>query len=205
MECFSEELLNTADKAIFGFNTMNLDELMKEVKAVAVQPVAGGILRATAHSAKQAHRERFQAFAAKVRGLTTDCKYILPCPHAPVGEQVCTIVDCRGVDYTPEVIKDILLSGIYDHDVRREVLGNSITEDKSVNELIRFVEAKEAARNAAICGRPMATTAAASSSYKKSSMQDSNSQLQQHSVAAAVEEWPAKWRAPKKDAMPMWK
>ena len=82
MECFSDELLNTADKAIFRFNTLSLNKLMKEVKAVAVQPVAVGILRATAHSAKQAYRERFQAIAAKVRGLTTDCKYILSCPHA---------------------------------------------------------------------------------------------------------------------------
>ena len=154
MECFSEELLNTADKAIFGFNTMNLDELLREVKAVAVQPVAIGILRATAHSARQAHGERFQAFTAKVRGLTTDCKYILPCPHVPVGEQVCTIVGCIGVDYMPEVIKVILLSGMYDHDVRREVLGDSTVKDKTVNELIRFVKAKEAACDAAIGGRP---------------------------------------------------
>ena len=114
MECFLEELLNTADKAIFRFNTIGLDKLLQEVKAVAVRPVAVGTLRATAHSAKQAHGERFQSFVAKVCRLTTDCKYILPCPHAPVGEQVCAIVSCRGVDYTPEVIKDILLSGIYD-------------------------------------------------------------------------------------------
>ena len=160
-------------KAIFGFNTLSLDKLMKEVKAVAVQPVAVGI------SAKQAHGERFQAFAAKVRGLTTDCKYILPCPHAVAAAQVCTIVDCRGVDYTPEVIKDILLSGIYDHDVRHEVLGSSSIEDKSVNDLIRFVEAKEAARDAAVGSRLAAAAAAASSSYKKSSRQDSSSRPQQ--------------------------
>ena len=53
---------------------MNLNELLQEVKAVVVQPGAVGILRATAHSARQAHGERFQAFAAKVRGLNTDCK-----------------------------------------------------------------------------------------------------------------------------------
>ena len=123
---------------------MGLNKLLRKVKAVAVQPVAVGILRATAHSAKQAHWERFQAFAAKVRGLTTDCKYILPCPHAQVGEQICATVGCRGVDYTPGVIKDILLLGIYDQDVGREVLGDSAVEDKSVNELVRFVESKEA-------------------------------------------------------------
>ena len=73
----------------------------------------------------------------------------------------------------------ILLSGIYDHNVRREVLGNSAIEDKTVNELNGFVEAKEAACDAAIGGKPVATTAAASSSYKRSLRQDSNSQLQQ--------------------------
>ena len=53
------------------------------------------------------------------------------------------VADCRGVDYTPEVIKDILLSGIYDLDVRREVMGTAGIVDKSVNDLVRIVKAKE--------------------------------------------------------------
>ena len=104
-----------------------MDELLREVKAVAVR-----IMSAAAHSAKQAHVERFQAFPARARGLTIDCQYVLPCPHMPDGKQVC------GVDYTPKGIKDILLSGICNQDVRREVLGDSSVEDKSVNELVRF-------------------------------------------------------------------
>ena len=84
----------------------------------------------------------------------------------------CALVqNCAGVDYTPEVIKDILLSGIHDPDVRREVLGTSGIEEKSVHEIIRIVEAKEAARDAASSIRP-ATAAAASSSYKKASKLD---------------------------------
>ena len=74
MECSTEELISTADKAVFNIGALCLDELLRKVKAVAVLPVAVGILRATAHSARQAHGERFQAFAAKVRGLTMDCK-----------------------------------------------------------------------------------------------------------------------------------
>ena len=92
------------------------------------------------------------------------------------------------------IVKDILLSGIYDHDVRREVLGDGATEDKTVNELIRFVKAKEAARDAAIGGRPAAATAAATSSYKRSSRQDGNNppqKLQQQ------QGFPAKRHAPK--------
>ena len=83
------------------------------------------------------------------------------------------------MDYTLEVIKDILLPRIYDHNVRREVLGSSSIKDKSVNELIRFVEVKEVGCDAAVGGRQVATTAAASLSYKKSFRQDSNSRSQQ--------------------------
>ena len=107
MECFSEELISTVDKAVFDIGSLDLNNLMREVKAVAVLPVAVGILRATAHAAKQACGERFQAFEAKVRGLTTDCNYVLPCPHAAAAAQACTAVPgCSGVDYTSEVIKD---------------------------------------------------------------------------------------------------
>ena len=92
---------------------------------------------------------------------------MLPCPHAVAPAQVCTDVqNCAGVVYTSEVIKDILLSGIFDLDVRREVLGTAGIEEKSAHELVCIVEAKEAARDAAGGNRP-ATAAAASSSYKK--------------------------------------
>ena len=68
MECFSDKLISTADKAVHDIGALDLDSLLCEVKSFAVLPVAVGILRA-----KQACGERFQAFAAKVRGLTTDC------------------------------------------------------------------------------------------------------------------------------------
>ena len=44
MECFSEELISTADKAVFNIGELGLDELLRKVKAVAVLPVAVGIL-----------------------------------------------------------------------------------------------------------------------------------------------------------------
>ena len=138
MECFSNELISTADKALYD-------------------------LRATAHSAKQTCGQRFQAFAAKVRGLTTDCNYLLECPHAAAAAQACAAIP--GCNFTSEVIKDILLAGIYDLDVRREVLGTAGIENTSMNDLVRVVEAKEAARDAAGCIRPAATAAAAS--FKK--------------------------------------
>ena len=86
--------------------------------------------------------------------------------HQLRGPQRCAIPNCGGTDYTSEVIKNILLSGIHDHEVRREVLGTVGVEEKSVHEIIRIVEGKEAARDAASNARP-AAAAATTSSYKK--------------------------------------
>ena len=59
-----------------------------------------------------------------------------------------------------------------------QVLRTSGIEEKSVHEIIRIVEAKEAARDAASSIRP--TTAAATSSlYKKASKQEAGSKPQQ--------------------------
>ena len=199
MACFSDELVSTADKAIQDMGLLAVADLMAQVKSVAVQPVAVSILRATAHSAKQASGERFQTFAAKVRGLTTNCNYILPCPHAapavPPAPAVraCNVANCVGTDYTSKVIKDILLSGIHDHDVRREVLGTVGVEEKSVHEIIRIVEGKEAARDAASNARPVA--AAATSSVQESVQARDGRQT---STAHAPNHVPAEWRAPKK-------
>ena len=179
MACFSDELVSTADKAIQDMGTLAVDALLTQVKSVAVQPVAVGILRATAHSAKQAAGERFQTFAAKVRGLTTHCNYILPCPHAPPAApgtpavRACAVANCMGTDYTSAIIKNILLSGIHDHNVCREVLGTVGVEEKSVHEIIRMVKGKEAARDAASNAKP-AAAAATTSSYKKAPRQDAN-------------------------------
>ena len=61
-------------------------------------------------------------------------------------------------------MKDIPLSSIYDFDVRWEVLGTASIEGKSIHELIRVVEATEAARDTVGGSRP--ATTAASSPYK---------------------------------------
>ena len=85
------------------------------------------------HSARQQQGERFQAYAARARGLVVDCQYILPCPDARANKDVCSVRACRGVDYSSESVRNVLLSGIYDQDIKRDVLGNSTLESKSLN------------------------------------------------------------------------
>ena len=52
------------------------------------------------------------------------------------------------VDYTSEVIKDVIVAGISDESVRTGVLETDAVEERSVNEIISLVERKEKARKA---------------------------------------------------------
>jgi hypothetical protein len=52
------------------------------------------------------------------------------------------------VDYTNHAIRDVLLNGISDPDIRREVLGTKDILLTPVNDVISLVEGKEMARNA---------------------------------------------------------
>ena len=54
----------------------------------------------------------------------------------------------NSIDYTNESIRDVLLAGIYDIDIRRETLGIESSSLATVNDVIGFVEGKKMARDA---------------------------------------------------------
>ena len=113
------------------------------------------MLRSEALSCHQKMVETFYSFSLKVRGAVTDCEFVVPCAHATQGLR-CTRADCRGVNYTNSVIRDILLSGIYDVEIHCKVLSN----------IICTVEGKESARNAVAVSAPRQPAEAAAASFK---------------------------------------
>ena len=49
------------------------------------------------------------------------------------------------MEFTDQIIRDVLLNGIYDSDIRREVLGTHSILDKPVNDVVALVENKDGA------------------------------------------------------------
>ena len=67
----------------------------------------------------------------------------------------CSKADCTQVttaDFTDEILRDVLLSGIYDANIRREMYGAEDILSKPVNDVISLVEKKEMARDALSVG-----------------------------------------------------
>ena len=83
--------------------------VMGAMKSIAVTVVATGVMRAELVRMQQ---ELFRAFAARVRGKAETCAYITKC--------TCL----REVDFTDSIIRDVLIAGIADLDIHREVLGS---------------------------------------------------------------------------------
>ena len=63
---------------------------------------------------QQERDESFRAFAARVRVKAETCAYTTKCTST---------TSLREVDFTDSIIRDVLIAGIADLDIRREVLG----------------------------------------------------------------------------------
>ena len=105
------------------------------MQRLAVIPIATGVFRTELMQMCQMRDESFRSFAARVLGKADICAFF---------------TDCCGlkVNYTGHIIRDNLLNGISDLDIRRKTLGTTDILTTSVNDVIALVESKEMARNA---------------------------------------------------------
>ena len=115
--------------------------LLEAMQKMAVIMVATSVRRANLLSQKQDHGQTCREFYANVRSSAATCDYKVACPH-----ECCQ--DKPKIDYTPQVVKDVLIAGIADSDIRKDVLGWSELDSKADKEVVAFVEEKEIAKNA---------------------------------------------------------
>ena len=150
LQCAGEELSEMLLKTEPRIASLPIDEVLSAMKSLAVIPVAKGIVRAELMQMRQTNDESFRAFAAKVRGKAETCGFTLTasCP--------CQCNQQFSIDYTVEVIRDVLLAGIGSADIKQEVLSADGINEKTINEIVAFVEKREMARSAMSRGRSAA-------------------------------------------------
>ena len=145
LECATEDLGDVVLRAHPKFTEKPIDEALKLLKSLSVIPVALGVLRSELVATSQAVDEPFRTYAAKVTGKAETCDFLTPYKGK------CT--ECRAdysglTYYTDEMIRDVLLDGIADIDIRREAQSIEGMQTKPINDIIAFVESREKARNA---------------------------------------------------------
>ena len=107
---------------------------MHTIKKLAVTPVAVSVCRSDLPALRQADGENIRSFHARIKGKAATCAYLIDCSSA-----TCT----QMVDFTDVIIKDVLISGLSDEEVKMEVFGWHDLDRKTVDQTVQFIEAKE--------------------------------------------------------------
>ena len=131
----------------------NEEQLLAVVKKFAVVPVAICIRRAELIACRQDHGENIRSFYAKLEGKAATCMYATKCPIPTCG---------AAVEFTDIIVKDLMIAGLVDEDIKKEVLVWAPLDEKDVDATVTLIEAKEMARDA--LNRPLSHSAV--SSYK---------------------------------------
>ena len=87
------------------------------IKRLAVVSVAASVLRTELFSMKQDHGETVLAFSSRALSKARNCKLTVRCPHD------------SDVDYSEEMVKQVVLAGMYDEEIKRKVLSTVGIDD----------------------------------------------------------------------------
>ena len=134
--------------------------VLQHIKTFAVRLQNTMVARVQLQQLRQDRDEPIRSFAARLKGQAGICKYVKKCS--------CELP--ADVDYTSDIVRDCLLHGLYDEDIRLEILGQQ-NQEMSLDEVIQIAEAKESGKRSSNMlqgGAPVAPVAAAvRSTYRK--------------------------------------
>ena len=154
-QCSDGDLGDALLKVDANITTQPLNLFLATIKALDAIPMATGVLRAELLDMKQKRDKPYRSFSSRVCGKAETCAFLT------VSRCVCGL--SNSVDYTDQIIRDVLISGIYDTDICRDILGIDGITDRPVNDVISLVEKREMTRDANSVSASMFSF----SSYKK--------------------------------------
>ena len=161
LECCEEPLRKDLSRV---FKTALRDkgesELLKSIKTLSVIEESTLVSRYNLHNMVQDIDEPIRNYVARIKGQANVCKLFVPCPN-------CNFLE---VDYSEEIIRDVVTRGIADVDTRLCLLGEK-NQDMSLEQTTSYLEAKESGKKSAsrLINNTSSTTAAFSRYKKKKS------------------------------------
>ena len=166
LECCDEQLRKDLTRTAGGTLTGKTeDEVLAAIKSLAVREENAMVARVALNKDRD---ESVRAFGARIRGQAGVCKFVLEC------------TGCRAeVNYTNAILRDVLCRGLNDPDIQLDLLSDK-NQDMTLEQVFKFVEAKEAGRRSATrLLVPHGTDALSGSTYrskKKEFLRESQAQ-----------------------------
>ena len=155
LACCSSDLKSSVEKANPTITTKSETEVLAAIKRHAVVSVAASVLRTELFYMKQDHGETVLAFSSRALGKARNCKLTVRCPHN------------TDVDYSEDMVKQVVLAGMSDDEIKRKVLSTPGIDDMSLNDTIAIIEMEEMASRSMSDHPTTVLNQASSTSYKK--------------------------------------
>ena len=140
------------------------DELLELLKTHAVVSKAKCSMITDLLNTRQSEDESVRKFKSRIDAVARNCGLMVACSHA------C----CAGrakISFADVVTKHVLINGIYDEDIKKEVLGSADLDKKTLMETVGVIENKETALRS-MTGRQPSSRTDALSSYGKQKKQE---------------------------------
>ena len=159
MNCLEEEVKNDVLAADADIHEKTEVEVLAAIKQYAVQRRAISSLKVDVWQMSQGEGESVHKFYARVKELASQCQFTVACTN-----NACPNRNPPYISYCDEIIKQVVLNGLVDHDIKKEVLGTAGVDTKSLMDTLGLIENKETAARS-VGTRTVA--GAAMTSYKK--------------------------------------
>ena len=163
LHCLEEEVRKDVRAATTDILTMSENEVLAAVKQYAVQQRAVSSMKMDLWHMVQGDGEGVRQFYARVQNTARQCNLTVPCT-----EVACPRRAAPFISYCDEIVKQVVLCGLADSDIKKDVLGVSGINTKTLAETLGIIEDKETAARATTDR----ATAGAATSYKKISAGD---------------------------------
>ena len=167
LECCDEALRKDLTRTYVSLTSSDEITLLGRIKSLAVRQENVMVARLELQQMRQDRDEPARAFYARLKGQSSVCQFKVKCTQCGLENSYCD-----------NMVRDNLITGLADDDIRLEVLGQS-NQEMSLDETIRFIEAKESGKLSAIRIKPQPPPISinASSTYKQTDRKRLQSQL----------------------------
>ena len=138
LECCDEDLRKDLTRAAGGSLTNKpVAEILQSIKTLAVRHENIMVARVQLQDMSQDEEEPIRTFAARLKGQADVCKFAMDCPSCSTQ-----------VNYTNQVVKDVLIKGISDPEIQLAILSVK-DQEMSLENTIQYIEGKESGKRSA--------------------------------------------------------
>ena len=163
LECCDDELRRDLTRSnggsMVGHTGVNV---LAAMRALAVRSENVMVARYSLHDMRQGREEQIRSFYARIKGQADTCDYRIKCTKAECNETV---------DFAGEILRDLLVSGIVDDQIQLDLISDQ-NQKMTIEEMIKFVEARESGKRSASRLLDTPSVNAAGTTYRRNKQQE---------------------------------